>query len=309
MAVARPLPHRDFGSRLVACDLDGTLLDPTGSIRPAVQAAIAAVRAAGVHVVIATGRNGWSAAAAARSLGLSGRQIVMNGGAYLSPITGRVGWVRRLDCATASDALAFAKGLGAVPLLGFTDTHICARSLAGAPPLPDFVTDSHLRRVDDLQDYADAGPVRVFIPTPPSGHASAVADARDWFAKRASIVFGDESGFEVMAPGTNKGEALSLVATSLGLERHQVAAVGDGPNDREMLAYAGRSAALLPGPGAPLTKGRILADATVVVPSSEEDGVVDALRSFFPRLETLRPAIQNGPARPRLVAAPGESAA
>jgi hypothetical protein len=309
MAVARPLPHRDFGSRLVACDLDGTLLDPTGSIRPAVQAAIAAVRAAGVHVVIATGRNGWSAAAAARSLGLSGCQIVMNGGAYLSPITGRVGWVRRLDYATVKAALAFARGLGAVPFLGFTDTHVCERNVPGAPPLPDFVTDSHLRRVDDVQEYADAGPVRVYVPTPPSEHACSVAEARAWFGGRASIVFGDETGFEVMAPGTNKGEALRLVAASLGLEGHQVAAMGDGPNDREMLAYAGRSAALLPAPGGPLVAGRTLVEAMVVVSSSERDGAVEALRSFFPRLEALRPEAESSLGRAIVVAASGESAA
>jgi hydroxymethylpyrimidine pyrophosphatase-like HAD family hydrolase len=114
-----------------------------------------------------------------------------------------------------------------------------------------------------------------------------VADARDWFGERASIVFGDDSGFEVMSPRTNKGEALKAVADSMGLDRSQVAAMGDGPNDVEMLAYAGQSAALLPAPGAPPICGRLLREATVVLPSSAQDGAVEALRRFFPRLDTL----------------------
>jgi len=301
MAVARPLPVGQLETRLVACDLDGTLLDPTGSVRPAVRAAVAAVRAAGVRVVIATGRSGWAVAEVARTLGLPGRHIVMNGGAYMSPLTGRVTWARRLTGETVRDALAFARGLGAVPLLGFTDTHVCARAGRRSAAMPEFVTDTHLRIVESLADYADRGPVRVYVPTLASEHARAVAEAREWFEGRASIVYGDETGFEVMALGTNKGEALRAVAASMGLTRADVAAMGDGPNDREMLAWAGRSAALVPAPEAPVVRGRVLAEATVVAPSCARDGAIDALRSFFPGLDGLEPRLRSAE-RPRVEA-------
>ena len=255
-------------------------------------AAVRAVRAAGVHVVLATGRSAWAATEPATALGLDGPQIVMNGGAYVSPVSGELVWTRQLASDVVIDALAFARGLGSQPFLGFLEGHACQRVPAGQHAMPDFVTGSRLRRVESLAELAGLGPIRVFIPTLRSEHARTLAEATDWFGDRASIVYGDESGLEVMAPQTNKGHALRAVAAAMKLGREQVAAIGDGPNDREMLDFAGHSAALLPMPGSILVRGPILGTATQVVPSSDHDGAVEALRRFFPDLEL-------GLARPR----------
>jgi hydroxymethylpyrimidine pyrophosphatase-like HAD family hydrolase len=262
--------------RLLACDLDGTLLDEAGLLRAAVRSAILSIKTAGIHVILSTGRSPWAVTDIARQLGLRGPQIVMNGGAFVSPVTCEVGWARRLDRELAIEGLAFARGLGASPLLGFLDGH--ARQLvrpgfSGSQPAgteradgtPDFALGPRLRHVDSLESLAGDGPIRVYIPTAPRDHARAVAEAADWFGGRASIVYSDQFGFEIMAPGTNKGEALRRVAGSLRLGREQVAAMGDGPNDREMLAFAGVSAALQPVDGSPIVLESILAEATRVV--------------------------------------------
>jgi 3-deoxy-D-manno-octulosonate 8-phosphate phosphatase KdsC-like HAD superfamily phosphatase len=57
-----------------------------------------------------------------------------------------------------------------------------------------------------------------------------------------------------------------------------VAAVGDAPNDIEMLQSAGRSAAMGSAPR------EVTEAASIVVPPSSRDGVIDALRAFFPSL-------------------------
>jgi Cof subfamily protein (haloacid dehalogenase superfamily) len=271
--------------RLLACDLDGTLLDETGAVRPTVKAAIDAVKSAGVEVVLATGRNPWAVAETARILDLPGPHIVMNGGAYMSPITGEVVWTRTLDPDLVADALAFARWFGAAPLLGFLQGHASQRDGRESAVVPDFAVGPRLRHVDSLDALADLGPIRIYVPTEPRDHARAVAEATDWFRGRASIVYGDEFGLEIMAPNTNKGEALRAVAASMGIARDRVAAMGDAPNDREMLAFAGRSAVLLPGPGSLQTRAPALRGVTRVVPSSAEDGAVVAIRQFFPDLE------------------------
>ena len=283
--------------RLLACDLDGTLLDEAGILRPSVRSAIIAVKAAGIQVVLSTGRSPWAVTDIARQLGLRGPQIVMNGGAFVSPVTCEVGWARRLDRDLVIDGLAFAGGLGSSPLLGFLDGHARQRIRPGragaeaADGTPDFALGPRLRHADSLESLAGDGPIRVYIPTSPSEHARAVAAAVDWFGGRASIVYSDQFGFEIMTPGTNKGEALRRLAGSLRLDREQVAAMGDGPNDREMLAYAGVSAALLPVDGSAVVPGSILAETTRVVSSSAHDGALEALRFFFPDLdlEPVRP--------------------
>jgi Cof subfamily protein (haloacid dehalogenase superfamily) len=289
--------------RLLACDLDGTLLDEAGLIRPAVRSAIHSIKAAGVHVVLSTGRSPWAVTDIARQLGLRGPQIVMNGGAFVSPVTGEVGWARRLDRELVIEGLEFARGLGASPLLGFLDGHARQRvrhgssgtqpaaGAKGADGTPDFALGPRLRHVDSLESLAGDGPIRVYIPTSPRDHAAAVAEAVNRFSGGASIVYSDQFGFEIMAPCTNKGEALRRVAGALGLGREQVAAMGDGPNDREMLAFAGVSAALEPVDGSPTVLESILAEATRVVSSSAHNGALEAIRFFFPDvdLEPIRP--------------------
>lgn len=311
MRAARPHVVGVRTPRLLACDIDGTLLDETGALRPAVKAAISSVRAAGVEVVLATGRSPWAVAETARALGLRGPQIVMNGGAYVSPATSRLVWARRLSPGLVIDGLTFARGLGSAPLLGFINGHACQRvvgaagsgGVGGAAAVPDFAVGPRLREVDSLDDLALFGPIRMYMPTAPWEHARALAEAADWFGDRASIVFSDEFGIEVMAPGTNKGQALRAVAEVMGIERGEVAAMGDGPNDREMLEYAGHSAALLPAPGSLIEKSPVLGEATHVVPSSAHDGAVEGLRRFFPDLDfgptRLRPVHPGErPARP-----------
>jgi Cof subfamily protein (haloacid dehalogenase superfamily) len=285
MTLAKPRALEVGAPRLVACDIDGTLLDPGGCLRPAVKAAIEAVRAAGVEVVLATGRSPWAVAETARTLGLDGPQIVMNGGACVSPVTGQLVWARRLAPELVADGLEFAAGSGASPLLGFLDGNVRRRAAGVRTDEPDFAGGSRLREVDSLVELADRGPVRLYVPTPPEEHARMLAEAAGWFGDRASIVHSDALGLEIMAPGTNKGRALRAVAATLGIDRRQVAAIGDGPNDREMLAYAGRSAALLPAPDSIPGGGLIPSGGTLIVPSSAHDGAVEALRFFFPRLK------------------------
>ena len=81
---------------LVACDLDGTLLDDSGAVAPGVVEAIGELRSAGVLVVICTGRTVAATRAAAARLGLeSGPAISYHGAVVVDLADGR--WLRRLD--------------------------------------------------------------------------------------------------------------------------------------------------------------------------------------------------------------------
>ncbi len=278
----------DGWPRLLACDMDGTILDDKGRLRAAVKEAIGAVRASGVHVVLATGRSPWAVAPTALALGLTGPQITMNGGAFVSPITGEVAWARRLRPELVRDGLAFARATGASPLLGFVDRIVVEAPKGRGTELPDFATGPQVQRVARLLDAAARGPVRLYIPTEPSDHARVLLEAAAVFGPRASIVYSDDTGIEIQAPGTNKGLALRMVAAAMNVERARVAAIGDGPNDREMLEYAGRAGALTPAPGSALADASIASYAAIagrvaqVFPSSAEDGAIEALRTFFP---------------------------
>ena len=269
--------------RLVACDIDGTILDSRGAVSSETLAAVRAVVDSGVQVMLATGRSPWDTAPVACALGLAGPQLSMNGGALVWP-DGRVVWARRLDPELACDAIAFARRGGLSPLLGFPGGHACEARPGLDPDVPAFAVGPRLRIAERLETMVRRRPVRIYLPTPQDRHARVLAEARDWFGRRASVVYGDRDGLEILPPGTHKGSGLQTVAESLGLEPHEVAAMGDGPNDREMLAYAGHSAALQSRDHAH-DHGPAMAGHAIVVPSSDEGGAVEALAAFFPSLD------------------------
>ena len=143
--------------------------------------------------------------------------------------------------------------------------------------------------MDDLAAAESELPLRVYLPTPIDRHANLLQAARIRFHGRGSIVWSNEAGFEVLARGTNKGEAVAWLAAARGIGLDQVAAVGDANNDLEMLAMAGRSAAMANAPG------QVRAAADIVVPTSADLGAVQAFAWFFP---DLAPRLLGTAARP-----------
>ena len=267
--------------QLAAFDIDGTLLDPTGRIRPKVHRAIDALRASGTTVILATGRSPWDVAPIAADLGLTGPHVMVNGGTFSTPGDGQVVWARRLAPDLVRDTIAFARQFGTRPVVNFVHRQVIEGTPDGSIPadVSDFIRGPRLHMVDSLDEVAGHGPIRIYVPTGSARHAAALTAARERFGARASVIFSDEWGIEIMTPGTNKGEGVRLVAESMGFGRDDVAAFGDGANDLEMLAWAGRSAAMAPAPVP------VRAVARVIVPSSADDGVVKAISRFFPSLD------------------------
>lgn len=289
-ARVRPAAEELPRPRLLACDIDGTILDDRGILRPAVRHAIGTIAGSGVDVVLATGRSPWSGVAdLAARLGLDGPQITMQGALLSVPATGEVHRLRALPPALYRDAIRFGDELGLDPLVALLDGHRAVRLRDGGElfVLP-LVEGEHFWYVNDLERLVDQRPIRVFFPTDPERHLAVRRAAAARFGGRASIVWSDLTGFEVLAPGTHKGEAVAWLAASRGIGLDEVAAVGDAANDTEMLRVAGRSAAMGSAPG------EVGACADIVVPASGDLGVLHAFAWFFPDLAgELRSAVRN----------------
>lgn len=259
-----------------------------------VRDAIAAVRAAGVTVIVATGRSPWGTVDVCRQLHLTGPQITMNGAVFGAPITGELVWARQLTPEELRSHLEFAAWLCVRPTVCLLDGYAIEKAgRESNRELPHFASGTRLRTVERLEEIAGAAPIRTFIPTAPSDeqfHAAVIRAARVRLGDRASIVWSDLEGIEMLRPGTNKGQALSRVAASLGIAREETVAIGDGPNDIEMLRFAARSAAM------DNASAQVKAAATDIVPSSADDGAVAALRLFFPRLDLGSGESASGPA-------------
>ncbi len=279
--VARRTAETSFRPRprLVACDIDGTLLDHLGVLRPAVVRAVAAVRRSGAQVILCTGRSPWTNVAdIAAELGLSGHQITMQGALISDPVSGTVLRRTSLSAAGYLHALQFAEAHAVDPIVSLLDGHRAGHGVTwhayGYAP----EDGPALRRIPDLRALAGEGAMRVFLPLDPGVFGRVRDAALAWADGLTSVVWSDGAGLEFVAPGVHKGSALTWYADHLGIPIAEVAAVGDGSNDRELLATAGWSAAMGDA------SDDIRASSDIVVPPSGETGILDAFAWFFPDL-------------------------
>jgi len=209
--------------RLVALDVDGTLMSYDGVISDEVRAAVRAVRDAGLHVVLATGRGVHSAAPVAMELGLTEGWVVCSNGAVTA----------RLDPAAEN-------GYEIVRVVTF-DPGPALRTIA--LELPDAlyaVEDLGLgfRVSADFPDGELSGDLEVvsweeLTSTPATRVLHEVEYAVGWSA-----------WLDLTPGGVSKASALEEVRQHLGVQPHATVAIGDGGNDVQMLRWAARGVAM-----------------------------------------------------------------
>jgi Cof subfamily protein (haloacid dehalogenase superfamily) len=243
--------------RILATDLDGTLLDRSGAIHERDRLAIAELQRRGVLVTIVTGRMYSGTRDVARSLGLDGPICCLDGSAIVAVredrhlvsrvLNGEGG--RALQAVLARDAAVFvmgrdeilhdARGLPFVPYLrGWTPRLTHVEDVADAPHWTDGAELAGLIAVGSREaidaavaDLAGAGE-----------HVAPVTFAvtRNEFTGNWAMI--------ARAPGATKGSALAWIAAHHGAGMEDVVAVGDWVNDVPMFRVAGRSFAMAQAP-------------------------------------------------------------
>ncbi len=285
------------GVRLIASDLDGTLLLSDGSVGRRTRESLDRLRDSDRDLVIVTGRPPRWISPVVEMTGHRGIGIAANGGVVLDLADGRVtevfpmtaddalGAVDRLR--TAVPGLVFAverarpggrlspTGGSSYDALDATLADATEFALAdGYTPRWPVPADTHVAPIDEL---VVAGDVVKLLARPGDG---VTIDPEELY-ERGLLAVGDlaevtHSGYgdsliELSAPGVTKATTLARVAAGEGHGPLHVVAAGDGPNDLPMLAWAGTSYAM--GNGHPAVREL----ATHVLPSNDEEGVADLI--------------------------------
>ncbi|MDO8122308.1 HAD family hydrolase [Isoptericola sp. b490] len=260
------------GAWLVALDLDGTVLDYQERLSAAVVDAVSATRAAGHHVVLATGRSVTATLPVARALGISQGWAVCSNGSLtirmdpalelgyevVEMVTFDPGPAIRLLHAHLPDALFAVEEIG----VGF-------RMNKPFPP-GELHGDHTIVGIEDLAaEHVTRLVVRSPEHTPDEFHALvAQVGLHD-----VTYAIGWTAWMDVAPEGVTKASALELLRDRLGVGGRTVA-VGDGSNDVDMLRWATRGIAM--GHAAP----DVRAAADEVTGAVDADGVVAALESL-----------------------------
>jgi len=260
--------------RLVALDVDGTLLDYDGVVSVPARDAVAALVAAGIHVVLATGRSLPAAVEAADLIGLTDAWMVCSNGAVVARLDPDLDGGYELVSVTTFDpapavraiALEMPHALFAVEKLGV------GFLVSGDFPAGELAGEVEVVPFDDLL----ASPVtRVVIRSPKS-----TPEEFDELVERVGLhevnySVGWSAWLDLTPGGVSKASALEEVRRRLVVEPFETLAVGDGGNDAEMLAWAARGVAMGHAPAA------LRAVADEVTGTIDDDGVVAVLRSVL----------------------------
>ncbi len=261
--------HPPFPIRLIATDIDGTVLPRGGAVSDVTRRVVAACWARGIPFVIATGRWIGAIREVQQALGLVGRPcIIANGGAVLDGDGGILQeWIT-----PEADARRVCDHLRRFPVM--VNTYVRDGLFRMNTPvmgeyLKKYVGDGDPRIVtDDEAAFEARGTQNVYKIEAYSYDTGLIARLGDEVRQMGmDVSSASVHNIEIMAPGFGKGTALTWLARHLGVDAGDTMAFGDFYNDAQMLKSVGWPVAM--GNGVEALK-RI---ARIVAPDDADDGV------------------------------------
>ncbi len=273
--------------RLIALDIDGTLLNSKRELTGATVDAVQHANDRGVLVTVCTGRSLSSALPVVQRLSLNAPYVLNNGALIYDVRNNRARYIRHLPKHLARDSVGLFRRLGFHPIVygplpevryfyyddfdpdnhSFIDYATQnADRVHLVEDVCDFLwqdvtcvsCDDHIERIKSRETY-----IREQLPG-----AMVTLEISPWDRRYCHLT--------VMPAGVSKGEGLRGLAMLLGIDLSEVMAVGDNLNDLEMLAVAGLGVAM--GNGAPETREQ----ADYVTTSVDEEGVARVIERYIP---------------------------
>lgn len=280
--------------RLLAFDLDGTLLNSHGEITERNRRALEAARERGVKIAAVTGRRFRDARPIALELGLDVPVISHNGALTKHARTLETVSVMPLPLTVAREILHVGRQCNADLLV--SDDHegdgvLVYDHLSGAnPALMRYIAwanrvhgngNSGVIEVDSLEDYLDHDPIHVAF----SGRCAPMAELERILQDQLGDIMKtfrtiyprlDFTLLDMVHPQVSKGVGVAAAAQELAIERQEVMAIGDNFNDLEMLRFAGTGVVM-----ANADEELKASPGLYTTLSNDEDGVASAIEKFI----------------------------
>jgi Cof subfamily protein (haloacid dehalogenase superfamily) len=269
--------------RLIAIDVDGTLLDTRGQIPQANIDAIHDAVRVGIHIALVTGRSYPFARPIADSLPDSITLIVSNGAVERDMDGSRVAR-RLLDRQTARAVLGSTRPFRESAALVFdrdADRQVMFETMDWDHPGRKAYwarNQSLIAQSVPLEDALVEDPIQVMfnggVEAMRSLYGALHAEADGFAVSLTEYAHRNFSLIDVTAPTATKGRALAWRAAQLGVSREEVMAVGDNFNDLEMLEFAG-----LPVVMANAVEG-LKQRGWAITGDNESGGLAEAIRAY-----------------------------
>jgi hydroxymethylpyrimidine pyrophosphatase-like HAD family hydrolase len=272
---------------LVAVDIDGTLLDYDQTMSDDVRDAVAAVRAAGHHVVLASGRSLIAMTPVAEELGIDEGWMVCSNGAVtvrrpVGDVVGSRGGAS-VPLVAAGWALEDVVTFDPEPALRLLrqelpDARYAVEDIGVGFRMNALFPEGELHgehRVVDFEELWAGEVTRVIVRSPESTSEQFHALVEHLGLDDVTYAVGWTAWMDLAPLGVSKATALEQVRRKLHVQPHRTVAIGDGHNDVEMLQWAARGVAMGHADAA------VKAAADEVTGSIEDDGAATFLRSLL----------------------------
>lgn len=265
--------------KLIALDIDGTVLREDKSLSPAVVEAVSKASDKGVKVVITTGRpiSGISRILNKLNLNSEGDYAIgYNGGLVQKTHNDEV--TSQILMPEDSFELLYKLSLDLnVHLHLLTSKEVITPNKDISPYT---VLEAHINSIQLLYstpeeiNQLEAVNKIMFID-----HTeildSAIENLPDWIYEKFNVVRSTPNFLEILPKGVSKGTGIKLLADSLGIKQEEIIAVGDADNDIDMIEYAGLGVAM----GNAFENVKAIAD--YISKTNEEDGVAHVINKFI----------------------------
>jgi Cof subfamily protein (haloacid dehalogenase superfamily) len=264
--------------RLVALDLDDTLLRSDLSISFRTRNAIRRAMQEGVSIALASGRVPQALDSFAKILGLHKREgflICSNGTIITESRTGKIvyeTWVPALAALAAFD-LADAEGF---PVQLYDNDVMYISRQNEYTSYDQKLTGLRQVVVSNFRSMVEAGAHKLIIPGDPMILKPLEDILRTYLDTEISLFTSKPYFLEILPPNVDKGSALAFIAEKLDIPREGVFAIGDSMNDEAMLRWAGCGVAMAN------SDPRIKNIATLITEhSNDDDGVAEVIERYI----------------------------
>jgi Cof subfamily protein (haloacid dehalogenase superfamily) len=244
-----------------------------GRLRPRTIEALRRARAAGLHVIVVTGRMARSVQLALEPADL-GDPFICYQGAVVADADGT--WLRHepLPLELAREAIAAVNAEGYDPNVYVDDELYVSQVSEGSRQYAEF-QQLEVHEVGDTLRWLQRPPTKIVCVGDP--------DALDGTERRMKERFGDRMYISKSLPwflefaqaGVTKAAGMEFLAEHMGFTREQTIAFGDGENDVELVAWAGYGIAV------DNAHDRVKAVASWVCPPAEDEGVAQVLEAYL----------------------------
>lgn len=260
--------------RLLAIDLDGTLVNDRLEIDPRDLAAVRAATAAGVHVVIATGRMFRSSLPYAQQLGLTGPIINYQGAVVRDIASKEVLYRCELTLPMQRRVLEYAEPRD-WHVNVYVDEQVYTARARPEADLYERISMVPYEVVGPLSSWVRQESTKmVLVDLDPDDVPARMAELTTWMDGVATVTKSLAWFIEVINPEVSKARAVAMVAARLGVSQADVCGIGDNKNDAEMIGWAGFGVAM---GTAPEDVRRL---ARYVTGAPEEAGVAQVIERF-----------------------------